>query len=903
MRTQRLIIFTFLLAGILLGTLYADVPKNKSVMMVFEIPLRWGGKRGCSNFSKCFESLVEDGINVVHIGAYSGRDPNYTMAEKVEEAHEYGLWVCGGVWLRDGNGSGQQFTEIVAGTGCDYAVIDDPYDWDCAVHKEPFEKADFDAIKAIGNTATLHSSFPIIMGDANCNSTWAGWGVDGLYSRIYAPGWEATKIPAIEAYQSANPDKFTGSYIWLKTNYADSYFESWFSSVWNKTGNVGLYLWDRDGPGNADVGYGSNWVHRGPYIRSVTGKRQILPVWQNFRAVGGTSVEVQVQSTIDGFDPASVQCFYAETTNKWIRHKNVSATGTNGTKDWVTITAKGLPAGTVMFKITDTYAGNYFRSPRTFRYTAAAGNTASRWTAQKGPTIMKTLETTSLSGNFLLTVQDTVSGLNVASLTCEYSTDGGTTWQTHTAEITGNEGSKGKEVVTIKDVPFKEEKPGVNKLRLNIKAVAGNDITSEEYKVKVQLAPVFEGLYASAENGSNYDFGIKATDNVGVILGSQDAPVRDETMILLRMNGDANDASENGFNGKLYGGAKIEEVDSWKSTGGKEKVLYLDGVNSFVNCGHGQLGRSNEITLAAWIKAENTNTPIILGGHEETGSMEIMPGATNVQVQVFSNPRAGYARLVSAEGSFSQGAWHHIAVTYDGVLGQIYIDGKQAGEVAWNGLVINSFMPFMLGRPGNRSRYFKGYLDDVQLISRALTATEIANDYFSGMYRVSKDGGSTWGTWTKSDLSGTGVSAKSATFFLKGLNISNKTDSLNRVQIAARDIYGHPAIQEYALTAGSFVPVKKQVSPMNDINLFPNPFSRKTTLTFSLETFQNVQLDIYTAEGKIVRTLKSGLFKPGPHSISWNGKDNNGRKLKSGQYIARIKIGQHNMVKKLLMIR
>ncbi|MBF0432413.1 MAG: hypothetical protein HQK83_14100 [Fibrobacteria bacterium] len=49
-----------------------------------------------------------------------------------------------------------------------------------------------------------------------------------------------------------------------------------------------------------------------------------------------------------GLDPSWVECYYAVDTviqnnTKWLKHDNVSAVAGTNERDWVTITAKGVP--------------------------------------------------------------------------------------------------------------------------------------------------------------------------------------------------------------------------------------------------------------------------------------------------------------------------------------------------------------------------------------------------------------------------------------------------------------------------------------------------------------------------------------------------------------------------------
>lgn len=73
---------------------------------------------------------------------------------------------------------------------------------------------------------------------------------------------------------------------------------------------------------------------------------------------------------------------------------------------------------------------------------------------------------------------------------------------------------------------------------------------------------------------------------------------------------------------------------------------------------------------------------------------------------------------------------------------------------------------------------------------------------------------------------------------------------------------------------------------------FPNPFTNGTTINYSLEHFDTVSIEIYSMEGKRVKTLMSN--KPhasGVYTIQWNGTNNNGASAKAGVYIFRFRSG------------
>ena len=69
----------------------------------------------------------------------------------------------------------------------------------------------------------------------------------------------------------------------------------------------------------------------------------------------------------------------------------------------------------------------------------------------------------------------------------------------------------------------------------------------------------------------------------------------------------------------------------------------------------------------------------------------------------------------------------------------------------------------------------------------------------------------------------------------------------------------------------------------------PNPFNPRTTIRFALDSDGAVQLGIFDLAGRRVRTLADGSYAAGEHRLSWEGRDDEGRRLNSGVYLLRLK--------------
>ena len=85
---------------------------------------------------------------------------------------------------------------------------------------------------------------------------------------------------------------------------------------------------------------------------------------------------------------------------------------------------------------------------------------------------------------------------------------------------------------------------------------------------------------------------------------------------------------------------------------------------------------------------------------------------------------------------------------------------------------------------------------------------------------------------------------------------------------------------------------------------YPNPFNPETTISFSVtQTSSFVTLEIYNIKGQKVKTLVNEVLPAGEHSIIWNGKDSNGNRVGSGIYFYKLKTGDFQKVRKMILLK
>jgi hypothetical protein len=68
----------------------------------------------------------------------------------------------------------------------------------------------------------------------------------------------------------------------------------------------------------------------------------------------------------------------------------------------------------------------------------------------------------------------------------------------------------------------------------------------------------------------------------------------------------------------------------------------------------------------------------------------------------------------------------------------------------------------------------------------------------------------------------------------------------------------------------------------------PNPFNPSTTLRFALDRDGCIRLAVYDSRGHLVRTLVEGRRLAGAQAVRWDGRDENGRAVAAGTYLARL---------------
>ncbi|RJQ55793.1 MAG: LamG domain-containing protein, partial [Nitrospiraceae bacterium] len=212
-------------------------------------------------------------------------------------------------------------------------------------------------------------------------------------------------------------------------------------------------------------------------------------------------------------------------------------------------------------------------------------------------------------------------------------------------------------------------------------------------------------------------------------------------VLLMHMNednwngaaGEVYDSSGSGNHGTAYNGVNT-------SAGGKfGRAGNFNGVSGYIKVPDSDsLDLTGPMTITAWIYPRNA------GGSNQGGIVSKNNGAVSGTGYKFSIDEGNcYTRSLMFNWSCSDpdvltyNQWQHVAVVYDGINAFFYVDAVPAGTDqpyprAANTLDIAIGSWFSSGA----AKIFDGYIDEVAIYNRALTAQEIIDSYVRGAVRL-----------------------------------------------------------------------------------------------------------------------------------------------------------------------
>ena len=197
-------------------------------------------------------------------------------------------------------------------------------------------------------------------------------------------------------------------------------------------------------------------------------------------------------------------------------------------------------------------------------------------------------------------------------------------------------------------------------------------------------------------------------------------------------DGNANDASGNGYNGTINGNTTLTN-DRFMAE--NRAFTFPDQSSNITLASTTNTNLENGFTLNAWVKYKNNNITAVIVCKHICGAPNGFFFGIDIdgQIQLWLANSSSTWSTVRTNTTFVENRWYMMTASYDAVTGiaKIYINGEisGSGNVAYNYYSSN---PISIGEsyqnncgPGNLS----GAIDEVKIYDRVLSETEIIQEY------------------------------------------------------------------------------------------------------------------------------------------------------------------------------
>lgn len=188
----------------------------------------------------------------------------------------------------------------------------------------------------------------------------------------------------------------------------------------------------------------------------------------------------------------------------------------------------------------------------------------------------------------------------------------------------------------------------------------------------------------------------------------------------------------------VYAGTASADLSTLTAPGKFGTALEFNGSSDKItHAGLNLFATNTAFSVSFWVKTSGDLLNIVGAGTAQASSIALGISGGGIY---FRNGAANSNEIkISTSGSITDGAWHHLAYSYDGTKSstgvKLFVDGVEITQktIVDDNLVTNTaYADLTIGTGVYVASFFTGSLDQVELFSKAISADEVASLYNTG---------------------------------------------------------------------------------------------------------------------------------------------------------------------------
>jgi hypothetical protein len=181
------------------------------------------------------------------------------------------------------------------------------------------------------------------------------------------------------------------------------------------------------------------------------------------------------------------------------------------------------------------------------------------------------------------------------------------------------------------------------------------------------------------------------------------------------------DLSGNNNNGTLTNGPTFSGI-------GKQASIVFDGVDDSILVSNSSNFTVSEMTIGAWFISKKDIRNYITTKLTDSWYVGIGPGGTtSSKLSFFVEGTTG--GWLQGPTTINQNQWYYGVCTFKSNISSIYINGILDTSATRTGFIPNGTADVYIGRRPDDGSYFWGNIAQTQIYNRALSATEVSQNF------------------------------------------------------------------------------------------------------------------------------------------------------------------------------